>query len=61
MADLLSEKRVVGSRVMSKTCEIKKRSQMASLVACIIATYSALVVDRMMISCHLALHETAPP
>jgi len=61
MADLLSEKRVVGSRVISKTCEIKERSQMASLAACVIMTYSASVIDRMTISCRLALHKTAPP
>ena len=60
MADLLSEKRVVGSRIMSKTCKIKERSQMASLAACVIAMYSASVIDRMTISCHLALYETAP-
>jgi len=45
MADLLSEKSVVGRRMDLKTYEISKQSQMASLAACVILTYSDSVVD----------------
>jgi len=60
IADLLSEKSVVELRVMSKTWEMKERSQMLSLAACVITMYSASVVDKTTIFCHLALHKTVP-
>ncbi len=34
---------------------------MASLVACLLAMYLALVVDRMIVGCRLLLQEMAPP
>jgi len=34
---------------------------MASLVAYILAMYSASVVDRAIVGCHLLLQEMAPP
>jgi hypothetical protein len=34
---------------------------MASLVACVLAMYSALVVDKMIMGCHLLLQKMAPP
>jgi hypothetical protein len=33
----------------------------ASLVACVLAMYSALVVDRAIVGCRLLLQEIAPP
>jgi hypothetical protein len=32
-----------------------------SLVACILAMYSTLVIDKMIMGCHLLLQEMAPP
>ncbi|KIJ07284.1 hypothetical protein PAXINDRAFT_50172, partial [Paxillus involutus ATCC 200175] len=37
------------------------RSQMASFEACVAATYSASVVERVTSSCFFDAHETAPP
>jgi hypothetical protein len=34
---------------------------MASLVTCVLAMYSALIVDKAIVSCHLLLQEMAPP
>jgi len=34
---------------------------MASLVACVLAMYSAFVVDKAIVGCRLLLHEVAPP
>jgi len=34
---------------------------MASLVACVLAMYSASVVDKAIVGCRLLLHEVAPP
>ena len=61
IADWLSEKRVVGSSMTSKSWVIRDLSHSASLEVCVTATYSLSVVDRDMISCHLAAQETAPP
>ncbi len=33
----------------------------ASLVACVLAMYSASVVDKAIVGCRLLLHEVAPP
>ena len=59
IADWLSENKVVGGKVILKTWEMK-RSQSASFVAWVVATYSLSVVDSDINSCHLALQETAP-
>ena len=61
ITDWLSEKRGVGSRVVSKNCEITDRSQSASFEAWVTATYSDSVVDSEIISCRLAAQEMAPP
>jgi hypothetical protein len=34
---------------------------MASLVACVLAMYSAFVVERAIVGCHLLLQEMVPP
>ena len=58
---LVITKRMVGSRLSSNNWKISDRSHKASFTVWVIATYSASVVDRAIISCHLALQETAPP
>jgi len=50
MADLLSEKSVIGSRIDLKTCEIREQSQTASLAACVVLIYLDSVVDSVTIS-----------
>jgi len=59
IADWLSEKRIVELRMMSKSWERREQSHRASFAAWVMATYSASVVDKAIISCYLALHETA--
>ena len=61
MADWLSENRVVGSSMTSKSWVMRDLSHSASLEACITEMYSLSVVDSETISCHLAAQKTAPP
>ena len=51
------------SRMGKQTCVLPRevQSHMASLVACVVTTYSALVMDNVMIDCFLKLYDTTPP
>ncbi|KAJ7216871.1 hypothetical protein B0H12DRAFT_1272835 [Mycena haematopus] len=61
MADWLSPYKVMGCSSGRNSSAISWRSQPASFAACVIATYSASVVERETISCFLELQEMAPP
>ena len=51
MVDWLSQWRVVGEGSGEKASLMKLQSQIAFLAACVDATYSASVVDRVTSSC----------
>ena len=61
MADLLLLNRVVSVSMDLKISVRKRRSQMASLAACVCATYSASAVDNVTNSYFLEDQDTAPP
>jgi len=50
MADLLSEKSIIGSRIDLKTCKIREQSQTASLAACVVLIYLDSMVDNVTTS-----------
>ena len=60
MADWLSDNSVVALSVMPKSWVIREWSHSASFAAYIAAMYLLLVVESEIITCHLALQETAP-
>ena len=51
----------MGSVIGLNISDMRFLSQIASFAAWVRAMYSASVVDREMVSCHLDDHDTAPP
>ena len=56
----LLQYRVVGVDAAPNSGSVSLRSQMHSFAACVVATYSALAVERVISSCLREAQDTAP-